>query len=128
MSKINFNIQINPADFHDTEAVVSFIQDIKNAFPDIDVLKQRVTPTPVEGGPLAEHWLKESGSTRIRRTDGRSAEDQAAHNLRSYKGYSEDDLDAVRNGTFVGKGVDSDEESITVDEEDEKSLTEQDLF
>lgn len=124
-----FNININAKDFeYDAVAIACFMYELQKLMPQKQKENTSSVVEPSDAGPLATHWTAIT-SRRIRRTEGRSAEEQAEHNLRSYKGYSEDDLDAVRNGTFVGKVVDSDEESITVEEDtEEETLTEQDLF
>jgi hypothetical protein len=112
---INFNIQINPKDFHNTEDVIKFIQDIKTAFPDVTSVKSSSPSVSVsEHGPLTLAWFKEANSTRIRRTEGRTAEQQAEHNLRTYKGYSDYDIDAI-----VGADVaESESEDDYLDEKD----------
>jgi hypothetical protein len=104
---INFNIQINPKDFHNTEDVIKFIQDIKTAFPDVTSVKSNSQSVSAsEHGPLTLAWFKEANSTRIRRTEGRTAEQQAEHNLRTYKGYSDVDIAAIVGGDDVNDEVD----------------------
>ncbi len=107
---INFNIRINPKDFHDTDSIIKFIQDIKSAFPDTVSVKSNSSSTS-EHGPLTLAWFKESNSTRIRRTEGRTAEQQAEHNLRTYKGYTDVDIKAI-----IGENQD-DEDDVGLDAE-----------
>jgi sulfatase maturation enzyme AslB (radical SAM superfamily) len=116
---INFNIQINPKDFHNTEEVLKFIQDIKTAFPDVTSVKSSVNSvsTSTEHGPLTLAWFKEANTSRIRRTEGRTTEQQAEHNLRTYKGYSDADI-----GAIIGDVV------VSESEEDDDDIDEKDVF
>lgn len=123
-----FNITLNAKDFgYDPIAIAQFMRDVQSAMPQKQKENTSTVSDSADAGPLSTYWTNLT-SRRIRRTEGRSSEEQAEHNLRSYKGYSDEDIEAVKNGTFTEKVIDSDEESITLDEEDEEPLTDKDLF
>lgn len=123
-----FNITLNAKDFgYDPVAIAQFMRDVQSAMPQKQKENTSTVSDSADAGPLSTYWTNLT-SRRIRRTEGRSSEEQAEHNLRSYKGYSDEDIEAVKNGTFAEKVIDSDEESITLDEEDEEPLTDKDLF
>lgn len=123
-----FNITLNAKDFgYDPVAIAQFMRDVQSAMPQKQKENTSTVSDSADAGPLSTYWTNLT-SRRIRRTEGRSSEEQAEHNLRSYKGYSDEDIEAVKNGTFTEKVIDSDEESIILDEEDEEPLTDKDLF
>lgn len=123
-----FNITLNAKDFgYDPVAIAQFMRDVQSAMPQKQKENTSNVSDSADTGPLSTYWTNLT-SRRIRRTEGRSSEEQAEHNLRSYKGYSDEDIEAVKNGTFAEKVIDSDEESVTLDEEDEEPLTDKDLF
>ena len=87
-----------------------------------------VSPAPVANaapsvrGPLELFWLNLKGVSRVRRTEGRTAEEQAEYNLRHYQGFKDDQIQEI-----LDAAIPEDTGTIIADE-DEAEIPEHQLF
>ena len=88
-----------------------------------------VSPAPVANtappsvrGPLELFWLNLKGVSRVRRTEGRTAEEQAEYNLRHYQGFKDEQIQEI-----LDAAIPEDTGTIIADE-DEAEIPEHQLF
>ena len=120
---MNIHININPSDHqNDPTKVADFIVQLNSALHDagLSTLSDKSTSpkkrTQNDIGPFASKWMELKGTTRIRCTEGRSIEEQAAHNLITYADFSAQDLEALitdESSTCDSDDEHDDEEDIT---------------
>lgn len=94
----------SPGDFHTADDAVSYLTKILTLQP-TPTLRVQSTPTTAPAvqktSPIVQEWLRVEGKTRMRCTSGRSPEEQAIHNLTTYKGYTEDMIATITDVSTV---------------------------
>jgi hypothetical protein len=135
MKKLLFNLtfQINPdADAATTVDAIEAINDElarRGYSANANVTAARSSPAPKQvQGPLEKHWCAERDVRGVRRTDGRTSEQQAEYNLRHYLDYKDEEIQEIlANAPPVSISTEKISEQLGVvqdseDDEDEASL------
>lgn len=73
-------------------------------------------------GPLEHFWLKLRGVSRVRRTEGRSSEEQAEYNLRHYQSFNDEQIQKIIDAALP------EETGTIIADEDEAEIPEHQLF
>lgn len=100
MKKLLFNLtfQVNPS--ADAATMVDTIEAINDELArrgySVNETATRSSPAPKQvQGPLEKHWCAERDVRGVRRTDGRTSEQQAEYNLRHYLGYKDEEIQEI---------------------------------
>ena len=102
MKKLLFNLTFQFTPTTDAVAMVDSIVAVNDELVrrgysvDAPIAATRSAPAPKkEQGPLEKHWCAENDVRGVRRTDGRTSEQQAEYNLRHYLNYTDEEIAEV---------------------------------
>ena len=128
MKKLLFTLSLQISDNSNPSDIVDQIEGINN-----ELLRRGYTSTvphdvhtPVASattppGPLEIFWCKLKNVKHIRRTDGRTAEEQAAYNLRKYARYTDEQIEQIVENSEHAEPVAADSDNLH-EEIDESQL------
>ena len=103
MKKLLFNLTFQVNVNADAASTVDAIEAINNelvrrgySMNETATSATRSSPASKQvQGPLEKHWCAERDVRGVRRTDGRTSEQQAEYNLRHYLGYNDEEIQEI---------------------------------
>ena len=139
MKKLPFNLTLAFDPFMDTVKTVDAIEELYKELTrrgysvDTPIAGTRSSPAPKQvQGPLEKHWCAERDVRGVRRTDGRTSEQQAEYNLRTYLGYTDEEIAEVLSNappvSIPNEEISTQSGVVEETGADEESVDEKDLM
>jgi hypothetical protein len=95
---LGISLTIDPRSM-DADTAAQYIVDVDTRLRMLGygATETNVAPAAKAKTPLVAQWCAEKNVTRVRCTEGRTPEEQAEYNLRTYMGYTDDQIDKIRD-------------------------------
>lgn len=124
---IAFSLSINPSEMSPDDAA-AYIASVDTRLRMMGYGSTETLPSSTATKaktPLVSQWCAEKNVSRVRCTEGRTPEEQAEYNLRTYMGYTDDQINKILEDSQPEPQLDK---PITVENEEETVHTEDDLI
>ena len=135
MKKLLFTPVITVAYNNDTNVMVDAIEEINDELirrgysaNQISVASPRSSSAPkTSQGPLEKRWCELKQVRGVRRTEGRTAEEQAEYNLRNYADYNDEQIDELKE-SVPSQDISEQSGVVHEDSENDDEVKESDLL